>query len=303
MANEKAEKNPWFLAIRPKTLPAAIAPVIVGSALAFSYYSFEVGPAIACLIVAVLLQIGSNLANDVFDFEKGADAGVRFGPIRVTQAGLLTPTEVKRGMWFVFGITGLIGLYLISIGGWVIFIAGIAAILSAIAYTGGPIPLGYHGLGDVFVFIFFGLVATAGTYFLQVGDISLVVWGMGAAMGALTVNILAVNNLRDINSDTKIGKRTLAVRLGVRGVTYQYFLLLATAYILPIYLTISNNISAWGLITLISLPIGFKWAIFVTRNKGADLNRALAGTGRVELLYAILFFLGMVLSRLPLFSK
>jgi len=153
----------WLLASRPKTLPAAAAPIIVGSALTYADGSFRPLIALICLLTALLLQIGSNLANDVFDYEKGTDQGERLGPTRVTQSGLLTPGEVKRGMMVVFGISAALGLYLISVGGWPILILGVAAILSAIAYTGGPYPLGYHGLGDLFVFIFFGLVAVTGT--------------------------------------------------------------------------------------------------------------------------------------------
>ena len=199
----------WLLAIRPKTLFAAAAPVIVGSAMAYTDGGFHAGPALVCLLTALLLQIGSNLANDVFDYERGADQGERFGPIRVTQSELLAPWEVKRGMLVVFGLSILLGLYLTFVGRWPILILGMIAIISAIAYTGGPFPLGYHGLGDLFVFIFFGLAAVMGTYYIQVLAISATVWWMAVAMGLLTVAILVVNNLRD-KYDVKINDAAFA---------------------------------------------------------------------------------------------
>jgi 1,4-dihydroxy-2-naphthoate polyprenyltransferase len=286
----------WVMAIRPKTLPAAAAPVIVGVALAFAVGQFKFGPAAACLVAALLLQIGSNLANDVFDYEKGADAGDRLGPTRVTQSGLLTPDQVKNGMVIVFGITIMIGLYLIIIGGWGILVLGVTAILSAIAYTGGPYPLGYHGLGDLFVFIFFGLAATAGTYYLQVGSITTTVLALAVALGFLTVNILVVNNLRDIENDRKVAKKTLAVRLGARGAIIEYYLLVIGAYLIPIGLVIGQLLSLWGLLVWISFPLALKWARFIRGNNGRALNQALAGTGQVELVYALLFSLGMIIS-------
>jgi 1,4-dihydroxy-2-naphthoate octaprenyltransferase len=289
------KSNSWILAIRPKTLSAAVAPVLIGTAMAFAEHSFQVGAATACMFVALLLQIGSNLANDVYDFEKGADSDERLGPMRVTQAGLLQPKEIKAGMWLVFGLTGLIGLYLVAIGGWVILMTGLAAIAAAVAYTGGPFPLGYHGLGDLFVFVFFGLVATAGSYYLQVGNVSIAVWGMAVAMGCLTVNILVVNNIRDIESDRKVGKQTMAVRLGSTAATGQYTILLLIAYLIPLCLVILGEISTWGILTWFSLPVGIHWQRFITRNAGAALNKALAGSGQVELLYALLFCLGIIL--------
>jgi len=296
--NQLSGWQKWLLAARPKTLPAAASPVIVGSALAFADDHFKIFPAAACLLAALLLQIGSNLANDVFDYEKGADAGDRLGPTRVTQAGWLTPRQVKGGMGLVFGLTAIIGLYLIFEGGWPILVLGVAAILSAIAYTGGPFPLGYHGLGDFFVFIFFGLAATAGTYFVQAGSVSTSVWGMAIAMGFLTVNILVVNNLRDIENDRKVAKKTLAVRIGARGAQIEYFVLMMSAYLIPTLLWLGQLISPWGLLTWLSFPGALRWARYLTQNMGKILNKALAGTGRVELMYSLLFSLGMVVASL-----
>ena len=287
----------WWLAIRPKTLPAAASPVLVGAALAFRDGGFRWGPALAALLGAELLQIGSNLANDVFDYERGTDAGERLGPTRVTQSGLLSPRQVKWGMVFVFGLAALVGLYLIFVGGWPILVLGAAAILSAIAYTGGPYPLGYYGLGDLFVFLFFGLGATAGTYYVQTGTVSPAVWGMSAAMGMLTVMILVVNNLRDIETDRKAGKKTLAVRLGIRGTRVEYVLCAVSAYLIPLVLWLIGLISPWGLLTWLSLPLAARWVKTIYTQTGRILNRALAGTGQLTLVYALLFSLKIFIER------
>jgi 1,4-dihydroxy-2-naphthoate octaprenyltransferase len=290
--------SPWVIAIRPKTLPAAAAPVIVGSALAYSAHSLDLIVALVCLLSALLLQIGSNLANDVFDYEKGADSGDRLGPIRATQSGLLSPGQVKGGMWLVFGLTAIVGVYLIFRGGWPILFLGIAAILSAIAYTGGPYPLGYHGFGDLFVFVFFGLGATTGTYYLQVGFIEPVVWWLASAMGCLTVSILVVNNLRDIENDRRVSKMTLAVRLGAKGAKIEYVLMLSAAYSIPLVTWKWGFLSPWGMLTWFSIPLTIHWIGFIYRHSGIALNKALAGTGQIELIYALLFTIGMVFSKL-----
>lgn len=284
------------MAIRPKTLPASTAPVIAGSALAFANNSFSFPIAIACLVSALLLQIGSNLANDVYDFEKGADTGERLGPIRVTQAGLLRPNQVKAGMWFVFGITALLGIFLILIGGWIILVLGVAAIISAIAYTGGPYPLGYHGLGDLFVFIFFGLGATVGTFYLQTGMVVPNIWWVAAAMGCLTVSILIVNNLRDMENDRNVGKKTLVVRLGKRWAFIEYILMLSIAYGVPLVTWIMGLSTPWVMVTWLSIPLAVRWTMFINNNSGKDLNKALAGTGQNELIYSILFAIGTVVA-------
>ena len=225
----------WWLAIRPKTLPAAASGVVMGSALAWMDHSFQFLPALAALCVALLLQIGSNVANDVYDFERGADTSERHGPLRVTQAKLLTPGQVKRGMWVIFGLAALFGLYLAFLRGWPVIIIGLAAIISAIAYTGGPFPLGYYGLGDLFVFIFFGIAAVAGTYYVQVGSVNAAAWWMSVPIGLIVTAILVVNNLRDLEHDRAAGKHTLAVMMGAGGSHIQYVLCLTIAYlILPI---------------------------------------------------------------------
>lgn len=285
----------WILASRPKTLPAAAAGVITGTALALHAGHFRFGPALAALLIALLLQIGSNLANDVYDYERGTDAGGRHGPTRVTQAQLLTPKQVKAGMWLIFGLSVLLGLYLFFAAGWVVILIGLAAIVSAIAYTGGPFPLGYYGLGDIFVFIFFGVAAVAGTYFVQAGSVSAGAWWMSLPVGWLIVDILVVNNLRDINADRVAGKHTLAVRIGERGTRIQYIILLGASYtILPILAYF--GILPWtSLLAWLSLPLGLRTWQIVRKQVGRPLNEALAGTGRTTLVYSLLFFVGIVL--------
>jgi 1,4-dihydroxy-2-naphthoate octaprenyltransferase len=285
----------WWLAIRPKTLPAAASGVVMGCALAWYDHAFQWVPALAALTVALLLQIGSNVANDVFDFERGADTAERQGPTRVTQAGLLTPAQVKRGMWAIFGLAALCGLYLMFLRGWVVVAIGLAAIFSAIAYTGGPFPLGYYGLGDVFVFIFFGLAAVAGTYFVQVGSVSVAAWWMSVPIGLIVTAILVVNNLRDIENDRKAGKHTLAVRLGERGTRLECLVCMVIAYlVLPLAVLLRivpwTALLAWG-----SLPFAIRSTRTVFTQKGSPLNAALAGTGQTAFVFSLLFWVGLVL--------
>ena len=287
----------WWLAIRPKTLPAAASGVVMGSALAWHDGSFQLLPALAALCVALLLQIGSNVANDVYDFERGADTHERHGPLRVTQAGLLTSEQVKRGMWVIFGLAAFLGLYLAYLRGWVVIIIGLAAIISAIAYTGGPFPLGYYGLGDLFVFVFFGLAAVAGTYFVQVGLVSAAAWWMAIPIGLIITAILVVNNLRDLENDRKAGKHTLAVILGSQGVRLEYVLCLAVAYLILPILVFMKIVPAFTLLAWLSLPVALKSMRIVSTQQGGPLNAALAGTGQTALAYSVLFWLGLIIAR------
>jgi len=286
----------WILAARPKTLPAAAAGVVTGTALALHDGHFRFGPALAALLVALLLQIGSNLANDVYDYERGADAGERHGPMRVTQAQLLTPKQVKTGMWVVFGSSALLGLYLFFVAGWVVILIGLTAIASAIAYTGGPFPLGYYGLGDLFVFIFFGVAAVVGTYFVQAGLVSAGAWGMSLPIGWLIVDILVVNNLRDIEADRAVGKRTLAVRFGEHGARMQYIALLLASYLILPMLAFLGILPWTSTLALLSFPLGWRTWQVVRKQAGRPLNAALAGTGQTTLVYSLLFFVGMMLA-------
>jgi 1,4-dihydroxy-2-naphthoate octaprenyltransferase len=287
----------WWLAIRPRTLPAAASGVVMGSALAWVDGSFQIVPALAALCVALLLQIGSNVANDVFDFERGADTSERQGPLRVTQAGLLTPAQVKRGMWIIFGLAAICGLYLATLRGWVIIAIGLAAILSAIAYTGGPFPLGYYGLGDLFVFIFFGIVAVTGTYYVQAGSVSPAAWWMSMPVGLIITAILVVNNLRDIENDRAAGKHTLAVRLGIRGARIEYGLCVVSAYLILPVLIVLNIVPVVSLLAWLSIPIAWRTMRTVFTQEGCPLNAALAGTGQTVFAYSILFWLGILFSK------
>jgi 1,4-dihydroxy-2-naphthoate octaprenyltransferase len=284
----------WTLAARPKTLPAAAAPVIVGTATAIHEGKFQFGPAIAALIGALLIQIGTNLANDVFDFKKGADTAERLGPVRVTQAGLLTPKQVTVGLVIVFGLAVLVGLYLVLIGGWPVVVIGLFSIAAGLAYTGGPFPLGYHGLGDIFVFIFFGLVAVGGTYYVQALEISPVAIWASIPMGLLATAILVVNNLRDIDTDRVAGKRTLAVRLGLYGARIEYIVMLLGAYLCPVVMWIFGLAPIWVIFTLLSSIRAYMLVKLIYNTRGVELNAALAGTGRLELEYALLFASGLV---------
>ncbi len=288
----------WVLASRPKTLPAAVAGVVTGTALAWRDGLFDLLPALAALGVALLLQIGSNLANDVFDFERGADAKRQHGPLRVTQAGLLTPGQVKLGMGVVFGLAALLGLYLAFETGWVVILVGAAAIVSAVAYTGGPFPLGYYGLGDLFVFIFFGVAAVAGTYFVQAGTVSLLAWWMSVPVGLLITNILVVNNLRDIATDREAGKHTLAVRLGERGTRIEYVALAALSYAILFPPVLTGSLPWTVALVALSLPMAWRATQVVLTQSGAALNAALAGSGQLALVYGVLFFAGVLLEKL-----
>jgi 1,4-dihydroxy-2-naphthoate polyprenyltransferase len=285
----------WIIAARVRTLPAAAAPVVVGTGAAIGAGNFAFFPALAALVGALLLQIGANFANDLFDFLRGVDTAARVGPVRVTQAGLLTPRQVRAGMWTVFAVAALIGVYLIRAGGWPVVLIGLAAILAAIAYTGGPFPLGYHGLGEVFVFLFFGLAAVGGTYYVQAGTMRAAAWWASVPMGLLAVAIIVVNNLRDIATDRAAGKQTLAVRFGERGTEAEYLALVAVAYLAPVAMWATRAASAWVLLALLSLPLFPPLFRRLRGERGRALNGVLAGTARLELVYGLLFALGLAL--------
>lgn len=289
-------RQAWLMAARPKTLPAAVGPVLVGAALAYADGAFQLLPALACLLGALLLQIGSNFANDYFDFFKGADTHDRLGPPRVTASGLLTPTQVRWGMVVIFGAAVLVGVYLIVQGGWPILVIGVAAILVALAYTGGPFPFGYYGLGDFFVFIFFGLVAVGGTYYVQALRFS--PWIVLAAVpaGVLITNILVVNNLRDLETDRRASKRTLAVLLGRRATQNEYLLLLVVAYAIPLIFGLTGHWPWWTLLSWLTIPLAVGLVKKVlSATDGPTLNATLAGTARLSLLFNLLLAIGLVL--------
>ena len=296
MENKSLSKfDIWLLAIRPKTLPAAGAGVITGSALAYYDGAFSFFPALAAFIGAILLQIGSNLANDVYDYLRGAESKERLGPMRVTQAGLLTPKEVQIGMWITFALAAFIGVYLITVAGWAILLIGLTAILAAIAYTG---PISDKGLGDIFVFLYFGVAAVVGTYYVQALETSPTAWWMSIPIGLLIVNILVVNNLRDIDVDKAAGKITTAVRMGISATRIEYLILLGISYLILPLLIWMRLIPVWTLLVWLSLPLAWKVAKTVRTEIGRPLNQALAGTGKIALIFSVLFFAGMVLAKL-----
>jgi 1,4-dihydroxy-2-naphthoate polyprenyltransferase len=285
----------WLLAARPKTLPAAAVPVIVGTGAAIGDRVFNWLPALAALLGALLIQIGTNFANDVFDFKKGADTAERLGPLRVTSAGLITPKAMFAGMWLVFGLAVLVGVYLVVVGGLPVVIIGLCSILAGIAYTGGPFPLGYNGLGDLFVFIFFGLVAVCGTYYVQALTLSPLVWWAAVPVGLLATAIIVVNNLRDVKTDKTVGKKTLAVRLGVTATRGEYIGLVAISYLVPVLMWLIGLTNAWVLLSFGSLPLVLPLVKLVMTVEGRPLNQALGGTARLELVFGILFAIGLAL--------
>ena len=278
----------WLLAARPATLPAAIAPVLVGSAVAAREGGFQVLPFLGALLASMLIQVGTNLANDYFDFKKGADTPDRLGPVRVTQSGLIAPEAVRRAMILTFVLAALIGLYLVIVGGWPILAIGLASIAAGVLYTGGPYPLAYHGLGDVFVYVFFGLLAVTGTTYLHSHAFSLNAFLLSLSVGATVTAILVVNNLRDVDTDRVVGKRTLAVMIGRRATRVEYTLLLVVAYAVPLVLVVVGRASAWMLLPLASLPLAVRLLRSVWREQGRPLNLALKGTGQLHLLLGVL---------------
>ncbi len=284
----------WLLACRPATLTAAVVPVAVGSAVAYALGAFRAFPATAALLGSILIQIATNFANDVFDHEKGADTEERLGPTRATATGLLTPREVRAGLAVTIALAAIPGLYLVSVGGWPIVVIGTASVLSGIAYTGGPYPLGYHGLGDVFVFLFFGLVAVCGTVFVQAGAVPTLALLASVPVGALATAILVVNNVRDRETDVKAGKRTLAVRFGRRAGITEYAALLAAAYATPVACVFSLGRSPWVLLPLVSLPLAIGLLRALATREGRPLNAVLARTAMLLLVFGVLFSVGLV---------
>lgn len=284
----------WVLACRPATLSASAVPVLVGTACAYAVGSMRPGPAAAALIGAMLLQIGSNLANDVFDYEKGADTEERLGPLRTVQAGLLSPKSVRLGMALVFALALAVGVYLTVVAGWAIIAIGLASIAAAIAYTAGPYPLGYHGLGDVFVMLFFGFVAVAGTAFVQVGHVPTLAWWTAIPVGAIATAILVVNNVRDRETDAKAGKRTLAVRLGRAGGIAEYIGLMLAAYAVPAVLYLTGQLGPSVVLPWLTAPIAVINARQLATQTGAPLNNTLVRTAKLLLAFGLLFTIGIV---------
>lgn len=285
----------WLQAARPRTLPAAAAPVFIGAGLAALRDGFALLPALAALVGALLIQIATNLANDYYDFIRGGDTAERVGPTRVTQAGLIAPGRVRRAMLQVLTAAAVVGVYLVWAGGWPMAVIGVVSLVLAVAYTGGPFPLAYHGLGDLFVFLFFGLVAVGGTVWVQQHSWPLEALWAGAGIGALSTAILVVNNLRDVPTDRAAGKRTLAVRIGVPASRIEYLLLVVFGLAVPLVGIRAFGWPAATAATLVIAPLAVRPIRRVfTFTAPADLLPALPETARLVALYGVL--LGLTLA-------
>ncbi len=286
----------WLMAARPKTLAAGLTPVLIGSAMAQAAGGFHLTAALCAALGALLIQIGTNFANDYFDFVKGTDTEERIGPKRATQAGLVSPRTMLVATVLVFGLAFVPGAYLVYRGGWPILAIGVVSVLCGVLYTGGPFPLGYLGLGDLFVLVFFGPVAVGGTYYVQTLSLSNDVLIAGLMPGLFSTAILTVNNLRDADTDVRTGKRTLAVRLGKTFARWEYlFCVVAAGVILPMYLCIQAGGHWFALASCAALlpALPLMRNVF-TSNDGVVLNDTLAGTGKTLLLFSVLFSVGWV---------
>lgn len=302
-----SRREAWLIAARPHTLPVAAAPILVAVGLAVRDGVFAPLPAFAAFVGAALIQVGTNFANDYYDAVQGADTDEREGFTRVTAGGLIEPGEVKRATYLTFGAAVLVGTYLVSVGGVPILLVGLLSVASGIAYTGGPYPLGYHGLGDLFVFVFFGVVAVTGAYYVQAvtvlasgvpvwppaGTVTVASAVASLPIAAIATNILVVNNVRDREEDAKTGKRTLAVRFGYGFSRVQYVALFALAYAVPAWFYARNGDPAVFL-PYLSLPMAASLSrTLYSRTDGDALNPALSRNGQLLALYAVLFGVGL----------
>ncbi len=307
-AQDITRREAWVIAARPQTLPAAAAPVVVGTGLAVHDGVFAALPAVAALIGAGLIQIGTNFANDYYDAIQGADTESREGFTRVTAGGLIDAGTVKRAMYLTFAAAIVLGSYLVYVGGVPIVVIGLLSVASGIAYTGGPYPLGYHGLGDVFVFVFFGLVAVAGTYYVQAaatladplavgippGTLPVVALVAALPIAALSTDILVVNNVRDKDEDATTGKRTLAVRFGYGVARAEFVVMLVVAYAVPVWFLVRPDYSLAVALPYLTLPYAVRITrTMLTETKGEVLNPTLERTGRLLAGYAVLFAVGL----------
>jgi 1,4-dihydroxy-2-naphthoate polyprenyltransferase len=287
----------WALAARPRTLPAAVAPVLVGTALAITEDDFRPLAFVAALVGSVFIQIGTNLANDYSDARRGADAEDRLGPVRVTAGGLMPPRRVLVGTYVAFGIAVAAGIYLAAVAGWELLVVGVLSIAAGVLYTGGPRPYGYAGLGELFVFLFFGLVAVNGSYYVQTEELSWEALALSVPVGLLAAAILVVNNVRDIDTDRRAGKRTLAVKLGRDGARRLFAAMVALSFVIPPVVWLAGGLSAWLLLALGALPLAPPLVRTVsTRTDGPALNGALARTGMLLAVFSLLLSGGVLLS-------
>ncbi len=288
----------WMMAARPKTLPAGIAPVLVGTSLAGYVHVFHPLRFVAALLGSVLIQIGANLSNDYSDARRGADTEDRLGPLRVTAGGLVPPRQVLIATYVTFGLAVLCGAYLIAVAGWQLLLIGVASIAAGVLYTGGPRPYGYEGLGELFVFLFFGVAAVAGSYFVQLRDFSWESLALSVPVGLIASALLVVNNTRDIDTDRRANKRTLAVRLGRRRARQMYAAMVYLSFPLALITWIFGPLQPWLLLCWLALPLALPVERLVrTHTDGPSLNRALAATGRLQLVFCLLLSAGILLSR------
>ena len=285
----------WLAAARPRTLPAAVAPVAVGTACAHVAGGVAWGPAAAALLGALLLQLGTNFANDVFDAEKGADTPDRKGPTRAVAAGWITARAMRTAMIATFAVAVAIGGYLVAVAGWPVIAIGVASVAAGVLYTGGPWPLGYHGLGDLFVFVFFGVVAVAGTAYVQLGEVPALALWLSVPVGAIATAILVVNNLRDRATDARVGKRTLAVRFGRGFALAEYAALLAVAHAVPLALAVTGR--PWLALVLVTTVCSVRAVrALAAAEPGPAMNELLGKTARLLLVQSLLVTVGVVAS-------
>ena len=305
MAAERTQKNPgtlsslqiWLIASRPRTLPAAVAPVLVGTALAWTVGPLDWVAFVAASLGALFIQVGTNLSNDYSDARRGADTEERLGPVRVTAGGLVPPKQVLFATYASFGMAVLCGIYLIIIAGPVLLLIGAASILAGVLYTGGPRPYGYEGFGEVFVFTFFGIVAVTGSYFVQRQALEWEAFVLAVPVGLLASAILVVNNVRDLETDRRAGKKTLAVRLGRANTRRLFAVMVALAYPTALIPTLVGSLNAWPVLVVLTIPIAVALVKTVaSHTDGPTLNSALARSGLLELAFCLLLTIGLLLN-------
>ncbi len=287
----------WLMAARIRTLPAAVAPVLVGTSLAGAAGIFRVGPFIAALLGSILIQIGTNLANDYSDARRGADTDDRLGPVRVTAGGLVPPRQVLIATYVTFGLAVVCGVYLVFAAGIELLFVGVASIAAGVLYTGGPKPYGYEGLGEVFVFLFFGIAAVSGSAFAQLKAWPTEAFVLAVPVGLLAAAILVVNNVRDMDTDKRAGKRTSAVRLGRERARTLFGLMLYVPYLVAPLPWLLGDLSPWLLASWLTLPLAVRLTRTVrTHADGPTLNEALAQTGMLQLAFCVLLSAGVLAS-------
>ncbi len=295
-ADHPSKLQIWFLAARPRTLPAAVAPIVVGTGVAVREGAFVWWVALLALVTALLLQIAANFANDAIDAKKGSDTADRTGPLRITSAGYVTYNQVMNATWLTLAMAAVTGIPLLVRGGWPFVFLGIASLICAVAYTGGPFPISYLGLGEIFVFLFFGLIAVSGTAYLQTGELTALSLAAAIPPGAMIVGILIINNYRDREQDEKVNKRTVAVRIGPKKTRIEYYIMLALTAFSPFVFWMVGWLNGWAVLTVLSWPMFLQLIQQVETLQGPALNKTLGLTGKTALVHSLLLGLAFVLS-------